>query len=384
MRKQLSWTALLTSCLLLTGCWDHSELPEFGFVQALALDLSEEDEEKITLTTQFIKPSPKIGSAGGGGDKAYVNIETTGDTVFEAIRDIATHLGRKAQWSHTRIILVGEDLAKKRDIGELLEFFYRDHEPRMMISIAFMEGQAKDFLESKPFIENTISQQLKEIEYSSFKYNSKTLDVDLLNFGRDLKSETKTAKAPHFKFAPTGEPIVSGIAYVQDGKLAGHFTPSQTESLLKLINKTESGIIEVPCDGSKSTLKESVEISELNTSIDSSLKGDRDVSVKVSMRVFADIGELKCTDIHTTEKIKQYNKKVAHHLEKKISSTIEKMQGKKVDLIGLGNQIYRKHPKEWKKMKEDWPEIFSRAKFDVNVHVDIGNSGADIGKPFFE
>ncbi|MCA0988357.1 Ger(x)C family spore germination protein [Guptibacillus algicola] len=377
-------TCLVTTSLLLSGCWDHEELPEFGFVQAVAIDLHEGDEGKIDLTTQFIKPSPKIGSAGGGGDKAFFNIETTGDSVFEAIRDIATHLGRKAQWSHTRIILISEELAKERNVGEILEFFYRDHEPRLMISIAIMEGKAKDYLENKPFIENTISQQLKEIETSSFKYNSKSIDINLLIFGRELKSETATAKLPYYKFSSTGEPIVYGITYLQKGKLTGHLSPRETESLLKLMNEAQSGIIEVPCEGSKTKLKESIEINHVETSIKPTLSKTNDVSVKVDISMLGDIGELKCTNIDTTEKINKYNKKVAGVVKKAVNKTLTDLQEDKVDLIGIGNEIYRDNPKQWKKIKAEWPEIFSQAKFQVNVEMDIGNSGSDIGRAFFD
>ncbi|WP_377888946.1 Ger(x)C family spore germination protein [Alkalihalobacillus sp. R86527] len=375
---------LVTTSLLLSGCWDHEELPAFGFVQAVAIDLSEDDKGKIDLTTQFIKPSPKIGSAAGGGDKAFFNIKTTGDSVFEAIRDIATHLGRKAQWSHTRIILISEELAKERNVGEILEFFYRDHEPRLMISIAVMEGKAKDYLENKPFIENTISQQLKEIENSSYQYNSKTIDINLLVFGRELKAETGTSKLPYYKFAPTGEPIVYGISYLQNGKLTGKLSPTETESLLKLTNETQSGIIEVPCEGSKANLKESIEIRDVNTSIKPKLTRDHTANVRVDIKMAGDIGELKCSSIDTTEKINKYNNKVAGVVKKNIEKTLRELQEDKIDLIGIGNQFYRNDPKQWKGIKDQWPDIFSEASFKVSVEMDIGNSGSDIGKAFFD
>lgn len=377
-------TCLVTTCLLLSGCWDHEELPEFGFVQAVAIDLHEDTEGKVDLTTQFIKPSPKIGSAGGGGDNAFFNIETKGDSVFEAVRDIATHLGRKAQWSHTRIILISEELAKERNVGEILEFFYRDHEPRLMISIAVMEGKAKDYLQNKPFIENTISQQLKEIETSSFRYNSKSIDTNLLVFGRELKSETGTAKLPYYKFSSTGEPIVYGVTYLQKGKITGHLSPRETESLLKLMNEAQSGIIEVPCEGSKTKLKESIEINHVETSIEPILAKNNSVSVKVHISMLGDIGELKCTDIDTTEKINKYNKKVAGVVKKDVEKTLKSLQKNKIDLIGIGNEIHRNNPKQWKKIKADWPDIFSEATLKVKVEMDIGNSGSDIGRAFFD
>ncbi|TKD72257.1 Ger(x)C family spore germination protein [Pseudalkalibacillus hwajinpoensis] len=381
--KQICLSILLiNSSLLLTGCWDHNELPAYGFVQAVAIDLSE-GEEKIDLTTQFIKPSPKIGSAGGAGEDAFVNIETSGDSIFEAIRDITTHLGRKAQWSHTRVILISEDIAKSRNIGEILEFFYRDHEPRMLITLGIMEGKAKDYLDQKPFIENTISQQLKEIEEASHKYSSKAMEVNLLTFGRELKSQTRTAKIPYYHLEESGEAVIAGLAIINNGKMSGAISPLQTEALLTILGDYQFGIIEVPCEVEGETIKETIEVSKVETDMKASVvSGNISAMVKIDME--GDVGELKCTVIDKSEDMHKFNQKVADVVKTNIEETLQHLQKDEVDVIGLGNAIYRKHPKVWKELQKDWPETFSEVTFTVDVKMDINNTGSDLGKPFFE
>lgn len=369
--------------LLLTGCWDHDELPAFGFVQAVAIDLSEEEEGKIALTTQFIKPSPKIGSAGGGDGEAYVNIETTGDSIFEAIRDITTHLGRKAQWSHTRIILISDEIVQSRNIGEILEFFYRDHEPRLLITLGMTTGKAKDYLDQKPFIENTISQQLKEIEEASHKFTSKTMEVNLLTFGRELKSQTETAKIPFYHLEDSGEAVIGGLAFINKGKLAGQISPLQTEALLTILGEYQFGIIEVPCDNGDIIIKESIEVSNVETDMKVKVV-DGSVSANVKVEMEGDVGELKCTVLDKSENVRKYNEKVAKVVKTNIEETLQYLQKEQVDVIGLGNAIYRKHPKEWKELQKNWPKTFSEVPITVDVKIDINNTGSDIGKPFFE
>ncbi|MCF6138487.1 Ger(x)C family spore germination protein [Pseudalkalibacillus berkeleyi] len=381
-KSQFSICLLLSSSLLLSGCWDHNELPIYAYVQAIALDISEDNENMLELTTQFIKPAPKIGSAGGSGDQAFVNIGTEGDTVFEAVRDITNHLGRKAQWSHTRIILISEKLAESRNIGEMLEFFYRDHEPRMLINVGVTEGNAKDYLKAKPFIENTISQQLKEVGKAAHQYSSKTMEVNLLSLGRQLNSESQTSKIPYYKNAKSGEAIVSGLVTVNKGKVSGHITPLQSEALLMLLNEFGSGIVEIPCSDNPN-LKEAVEVSSAKTDLKTKLENN-DVKVHVNVNLVGSTGELKCTSVIKSERVATYNKKVEKVVLKNIKSTISQLQEDKIDLLGLGNEIYRRHPKQWPKMKKQWPEIFSNAKFEVHVKMNIKNTGADIGKPFFK
>ncbi|MGM7702593.1 Ger(x)C family spore germination protein [Pseudalkalibacillus sp. Hm43] len=381
-RKWIAICLLFSSTFLLSGCWDHKELPIYGFVQAIALDLSEENENMLELTTQFIKPAPKIGSAGGGGDKAFVNIETRGDSAFEAIRDITNRLGRKAQWSHTRIILISDELAESRHIGEMLEFFYRDHEPRLLINVGVTEGKAKEYLEGKPFIENTMSQQLKEVGKAAHRFSSKTMEVNLLSLGRQMNSELQTSKMPYYKQSEEGEPFVSGLATFRKGKMTGQITPLQTEALLMLLNEYGSGIVEIPCKNDAG-LKETVEVASAKTKMNTQAK-EQETSVQIAITLEGSIGELKCTSIDKSEKVDQYNKKVEKVVLDNVEQTLKQIQEDQIDLIGLGNEIYRKDPKQWMKIKKEWPQIFSKVDFDVKVSMNIVNSGADIGKPFFK
>ena len=374
---------LINTTLLLTGCWDHEELPAYGFVQAVAIDLSEEEEGKIALTTQFIKPSPKIGSAGGGDGEAFVNIETSGDSIFEAVRDITTHLGRKAQWSHTRVILISDELVQSRNIGDILEFFYRDHEPRLLITLGMTEGKAKNYLNQKPFIENTISQQLKEIEEASHNFTSKTMEVNLLTFGRELKSETQTAKIPFYHMKESGQAVIGGLAIINKGKLSGQISSLQTEALLTILGEYNFGIIEVPCDPGDITVKESIEVSNVETDMKAQVV-DGSVSARLKVEMEGDIGELKCTVLDKSENLQKYNERVAKVVKTNIEETLQHLQKEQVDVIGLGNVIYRKHPQEWKELKKDWPKTFSEVPFTVDVNMDINNTGSDVGKPFFE
>ena len=163
MIRQIWMSLSLSALFVLTGCWDRAELPEKGFVMGIALDQAKGG--KISLTTQVFKPTQGVGSIGGKSPTvSFANVTTIDSTLPRAIRDIPINLGRKTQWSHTRLIIIGEQLAREQEIFSLLEFFFRDHEPRLTVSIMIAEGRADNYLNKKPYIENTISQQLFQSE----------------------------------------------------------------------------------------------------------------------------------------------------------------------------------------------------------------------------
>lgn len=78
-------TIILISLLVLTltsGCWDNKELDEYGYVQAVAIDQSEDNH--FVITTHFYNPSTKIemGQAGNPASKG-INIVTSGETFLK-------------------------------------------------------------------------------------------------------------------------------------------------------------------------------------------------------------------------------------------------------------------------------------------------------------
>ncbi|KRF09884.1 Ger(x)C family spore germination protein [Paenibacillus sp. Soil787] len=382
-------TAAITFVVLvfLTGCWNRVELDEYAFVQGVAIDQAENGKD-IELTIQFYRPmtgSKKI--EGGPSRESYVNIKTRDKTLFEAIRDVTIHIGRKAQWSHMRVLIIGEDIARKRNIGELLDFFSRDHEPRATIFVMIGKDKAKLYLEKgKPFVETSMGQQLRESEKMASKNTGKSLKTSFINLMLELKSETGVAAVPYVYFDPKNIPIsspVTGLALMKKGKLVDIMPSKKIESLLMLLDKYKSGILQIECPGeSKKKMKkmESVEVANLKTKIKVKHMGDS-VSAHVSTKIDGYFGELVCTNLKTPEDVEKFNKRVQKVIEKDINSTLLLLQKQKMDVLGIGNRIYRKDPAFWYRLKPNWEDRFKNLKFTVEVKANIFNTGANLGEP---
>ncbi|CAM4138286.1 Ger(x)C family spore germination protein [Paenibacillus alkaliterrae] len=385
MRRSILKMLLIFSLFPLTGCWDKAELNERAFVQALAIDLN--DEGKIELTTLFYKP----GGAGGelsqqaqGGPRSF-NIKTVDDTALEAVRDITIHLGRKAQFSHMRVILISEKLAKKRKVGEVLDAFSRDHEPRGVISVMIMKGKANDYLNIEPFIESTIGEQLRSIEEGNFRYSGKTIKSTFMELSMQLKSETGVAKVPYLYLDKKGKPTatVAGIALLDKGKMAGLISSKNAEGLLMLANQYGNGIIEFPCTDPKKekrNKKESFEIGQMKTEITPKIIGDS-VNVHVSAKIGGSVGDLLCSKLETKEQEQAFAQTAGEAVKREMEQVIELLQKKKLDAIGIGDRIYRKDSRLWQRWKPNWGERFARIQFEIDVEVKVRDTGMNIGKP---
>ncbi|MNB81073.1 Spore germination protein B3 precursor [compost metagenome] len=385
MRRWIAVTLSIPLVLLTSGCWDKTELTEFGYVQAVALDKGEQG--KIALTTHFYNPSSGEGT-GGDSKKTPakgISIRTEANTVFEAIRDIPIRYGRKAKWDHIRVILIGEELAKEEDIREVLDFFSRDQEPRPTVPVMIAGGNAGDLFKIKPFIESTIGQQLQELLKAGAKYTAKTSKIPFFDLALQFMGETDVENLPYVKGTGSSRVITaSGVALLKNGKLARIVSPADTESLMMLLNKYENGIIEFPCPESSEEDKrrmESFEVMSLKTKIKTDTKRERAV-IHISTRIGGSPGELTCTTIKTEKDEERLEDHIQKCVESRLQKVIAAFQEQKMDVIGAGDQIYRKNPRLWKRWKPTWDKRFAESEVDIHVDVNITDEGMKSTTPF--
>lgn len=389
IRPVFKYLAVLLVLSMLTGCWSKFELIEWGFVQALAVDLNEDG--LIQMTAHIYKP------ANGGGDQggqmapdtsSYMNVVTTGSSMFEAVRDISPKIGRKAQWSHMRAILIGEEAAKTIKIGDALDFFNRDHEPRDTVSIMFAKGRADRLLQQKPIIESTLGQQLKTIGEKGFSEAGKTLNVTTGDLFVRSRSEVTIAVIPVMSMQgqSAGSITVHGLSLVDmsDGKVVGTLPSRLVPYYLLLTNQYHNGVVGVPCSAAAQNEKKSTDVFEIvagKSKVRPVVQGDS-VQVKVQIELTGSIGELVCAPLVEKPQWEQFDQRLARAVTQNIQETLQLLQGEKADILGIGERLYRTHNNLWRRWKPDWADRFAECEFEVHVTAKVQNTGIDVGEPF--
>ncbi|WP_248757366.1 Ger(x)C family spore germination protein [Paenibacillus sp. ATY16] len=371
---------LWLATMIITGCWNRAELPEKAFVLGAAIDQIKSD--KIKLAVQIYKPGQKAGAQGGKQAEPYVNIETKSESVFDAVRDITLHLGRKAQWSHIRVIIIDDETAGKTPLLSLLDEFYRDHETRMSTKVVISKGNASKYLEIKPLIEQTVTHQMKRMQEIGLRESGKVPAVSLLQLAQALKSQVPDIILPYAIERKEGV-ILPGAAMIKDGKMIGTLTGNQTENILMLTNQFKHGALRLPCERSDNNKKpkvEAVETHNTRTKITPVLNPDK-LKVNVKVLIIGNISELKCSRLDKREDEIHFQQRLKEEMEKQLMETIRFTQERQIDVIGLGNTLYRNHTKVWKEWKETWRERYADADFEIEVTADITHTLTTVGKP---
>ncbi len=379
---------LAITCLFicLTGCWGSHELTDYGFLMGVSLDQTKDG--RIELNAHVYSPIQTIGGAASSGKQAYTTIKTVNKSVMETFRTIPLYLGRKAQGSHMRVVLIGEQFAKKNDLGEILDLFYRDHEIQLSTLIIITKGKASDYWKNKPVIERTMGQQLRTIIESSSKYSAKIKQSTLLDVALQLNSKGKTAIIPYLK-STKKKPIVpygSGVAIIRKGKMVDHLSSNDTEKILILTNESKNGIIEFPCldGGNKKNIKmEVLEPLSLKTKVLPEFTKHLP-KVRISTKIDGLISELHCSSITTNKDVKKLEVHIEKTMKKELAAVIARLQEKKMDVIDIGNTVYKKDPALWKKREKDWDNIFANIQFVIDVEVNIKGTSMILGETISE
>ncbi len=370
--------------LILTGCWSSKELVEYGFIMGVSFD--ENENEEIEFYAQIYSPAETIGGTSGSETPFYTNINLEGKSVFETARDIPLHLGRKAQWSHMRVLLIGEDFAKAHNIGDVLEFFYRDHETRLMSYVIITNGKASDYWEMKPFIERTISQELRTILDNSTNFTGKSTKSKLLNVAINLSSKSKTTLIPYIKKATNDSltPVATGAAVLQEGKMVNYVDPADLETLNMLNDEYKGGIINFPCMNNEiEHLKEALEVYSLETKLSPQLNQES-LFINITTKINGSLGELQCSSVTTADELKNLEKHIAESIQADMNNVIRYLQENELDVLGIADKLYQQKPQLWKKHEADWGMLLAGSEVNLEVEVKVDSTGMAGGEKVVE
>lgn len=356
--------------ILLTGCWNRVEINDIAIVTAIGLDLVENDQLRLTL--QVAVPSKLVtGGTGESGGKSTIVISETGASVSEAYRNIQGKLSRRIFFSQSRVLLIGEDLAKK-GVFHIVDFHTRYAEPRINSFIMFTKGKASKIINSMPKFESVSAEEMRELAKMSVGF--KIYVRDFLNM---LLTEGIEPFASQFTLEPlevstknkSGETqAVNGIAVFKGDKLVGWMDEGETRGLLWIRNEIKTGVITIKIPEEKGGGNISMEIVKGETNIVPILKQGEiklDVDVVTELSLIENDSKLNLFETKVIEEIQTY---AEEEISKRIEMIVEKAQKKyESDIFGFGQSIYKKYPKEWNThYKENWENEFAQTK--VTIH----------------
>ncbi|WP_427338046.1 Ger(x)C family spore germination protein [Caloranaerobacter sp. DY30410] len=373
---------IIFNIVIFDACWDNKDLTEKAFVTAVGIDRT--SEGKVQLTLQIVKPTVmKAGEQGAPEEEAFWAFTTTGDTIFEAVKNQMITINRKPFYNHADLMVIGEEFARN-GIMEALDFWERNHEPRLGSDIIIAKGTtAEEILKAKSDLEEIPSIHIKSILKNN-KELAKIKKVTIIDVLRcliqpgispaigaiEVVKKEKVQKIENMK--------IDSTAVFKEDKLVGWLNAAQTRGLLFIQDEVKNAVynVENPLDESK---KVAIEIVNSNGKIDAKIV-DGKLVLLIEVKATGNIADQQGNGDLTTKE-KKLSKEVEKAIKMDIQDALNIVQRKyKSDIFGFGEVVYRKHLNYWKQVKDDWLDIFSNAPVEVNVEVKVKGTGI-IGKP---
>lgn len=386
VRRIVHLIGIIFISLLLTGCWDKREINDLAIATAISID---KKDDEYHVAAQVVLPT-ELSMKGGMGSSPVTLYEASGKSVNEAIRKLTQVSPRIIYLGHLRVVVISEELAKE-GIATTVDFLSRGWELRSDFYMIVSKGRdAKEILNVQTSLEQIPSNELYNILHTSEANYSSTVAVNFFELKTNLERDGKegvltgveilgdpkkgSSKQNVEMIIPDAKIKFKELAVFKKDKLVGWLDEQESRGFNEATNQVKSTIGLVSCpDGGEV----SIHTKKYNSKIKSkTMSNNPEIEIKVN--IVANLGEVSCDIDLTKEKTiemlqKEYEKVVKNDIQETIKVVQQKYQS---DIFGFGAAIYKSNPQQWKKVKDNWDEIFAELPVSVEVKVQISHFGS--------
>lgn len=194
----LSFVVLLP---LLTGCWDRHELNELGIMLGLGVD---KEGDRIRVSAQVVVPNEISSKSAGGKGTPVTQYQATGKSLFEAIQSLTETSPRRIFMAHVRVLIFGEEYARKEGIYDVMEALMREPSvrPDYYVMVA-RNTKASEVLDLLTPLDNIPAEKL----FSSLDVSAKTWAPTTTITGDQLMD---------YMLTPGIHPVITGVEIIGD------------------------------------------------------------------------------------------------------------------------------------------------------------------------
>ncbi|MEK3904634.1 Ger(x)C family spore germination protein [Paenibacillus sp. FSL R7-0179] len=382
MRGFRAMVMLLLSSMLLSGCWDRTEINDLAIVLATGVDYK---DGQAQLTAQiFIPRKGSGGSESGGAGESASGVTMTrtaeGVNIAEALNRLQRKVARHMFWGHCEVIVISEEAGKK-GLREYVDFFLRYPQFREHAYIFSSLDSAKDILALLDPLERSSSESLREMANMNLGTR-----VTLLELAQDIQGASGSAVLTRILIAPpepndgpnATTPSLKGLSLYKHGRYSLTVKEPVSLGVLLMLNELDNIIIPVSLEGEGGSF--SILSKQITTMLKPSIVNGE---WKMKVRIVAS-GEvvLNTTDANLTDpaKVKALKQAWLEKLKEFAGQALHMSQKEQqTDFYRFADSFRKQYPQEWKAKKDQWEAMYPGLKVEVSVKTSITGNGRSTG-----
>lgn len=362
MNKKFS-LVLMVIILLLTGSGcGYKDIDKRFFVVSIGIDPGEKQGfYQVILKLAIPKADAKM------GQEEFIILSEETRSIAEAIRIMKSKIDKELDFSHAKMIVLGEGITGKNVAG-IMDWFVRRRDIQKIAWVGIGKPNAKKILEIKPRSERLPSNALflsfgqsgTESEYIISKY--------LFDFRRRLKERGLDPILPIIEVGEKGEMFtINTSAVFNKHTLKLRLSPEET----KLFNSLSSKVRKADIKINKGDIYYFISTDHIRSKFKLHTSADKPYA-EFSVHITGIIEESK-EEVSENE-LTSYKKIAEEEFPKRLVALLKKLQKADVDPLGLGLKYRSRHfnnHEEWK----EWQTLYPKLDFRVNVTINLRGTG---------
>ncbi|CAN7182023.1 Ger(x)C family spore germination protein [Paenibacillus sp. LjRoot153] len=358
--------AALLVCLLLTGCWDQSQLKKLLFVDVIGVDYEGDSKQlKISYVISSLQNANQ-----GGGNPNNLFVESTGDNIYDAVSKTNKEFPGILSVLETRLFLISTRFAKDQPLNYLNVTSQFIANP-LYGYLAVYDGDLSTLLHKKKIKDQTLSEFLVGLLEEEKKRGTIPLNklVQFILGGAGFLNDFALNR-----FEPYENGVrLAGTSLFRDGTFTGINLDDEDTLFATLLGGTsgKNQLITGKLDGKNYSAQ--VQNAHRDFHIndkDGSLR-DIEISLNLDLKLIEAGLDVKR---HTKDSLTEIEKKITADITAKVTNVIATLQKTNCDYLQLGHEVSAYHPKlfggiDW------WREQYPKLSIKPQVKVKILNTG---------
>lgn len=366
--KNFKILCFLPLILIFIACFDCTELENRNFSVSLGIDKSRGTEHSFLLSAAL----PNLKAIVEGGDELKEVKDAESDTLLSALQKADDESNKTMYYGQTKILVFGKELLEDRELFlEALDSLERNKNIPKNILVLATEGEANEVLKAKPSGSPMLGFYISNYYKNSPNASIESLRLDLRTLINSIR-ETGTVLIPLIEIKDTSVTL-SGCAVINDSHLTGLLSGTETKGITWINGGAADNNIDIQYENGFIPLHVTKQKSRLSFS-----EKDGRLVCDIFITTEGSILEYTLSDSNSLDSERQ--KQLQEDFEAKIAADIllslEKLQKElQTDGCGLYTRLFKQNYSLFKKLSENWNEVYLSMEFTPHISVKIKGTG---------
>ncbi|HBJ02926.1 Ger(x)C family spore germination protein [Lysinibacillus fusiformis] len=362
---------MLTTTLLLSGCWDVTEPQRMYYVQGVGVDFK--DNEYIAYI-QLMNFANVAKTEQSNPQAAPTEVgKATGKTIEEAIYKLYRSMDQEVFWGHMTFLLFSEKAMESEHAIPIIDTFLRFRETRYHIWVYCTQDPIEEVLLVSPILEKSPTATKLSNPKNTSKQESFVEPVNLRQLVIGLNEPNHEMKVPFISInqdwetakESRTETVFAGVGILSKNSFKGFIKGNTARGIEWMNDATKQGEITIKLDNTEERDYLTVDIKKLDVNVKPIVQNNQ-VKFEVYLKFNTILNGFKGKVTPS-----QVRKKVESEVKKEIMATFEAGLNIDADVYRLSEYLYRDNVKVWKKIQKDGKIPLTKesiSKIDIHIN----------------